>query len=51
MENDEGLTAILDDALSNHQEVLYMTVDFEGSSEKISGKRTPPTTKIGHPVA
>lgn len=38
MENDEGLTAILDDALSNHQEVPFMAVDFEGSSEKIGGK-------------
>ncbi|CAB4382672.1 unnamed protein product [Rhizophagus irregularis] len=37
-ENDKGLIAILDDALSNYQEIPFMAVDFEGSSEKIGGK-------------
>ncbi|CAI2200514.1 11519_t:CDS:2, partial [Funneliformis geosporum] len=36
--NDEGLTAILDDALSSHQEIPFMAIDNEGLSEKINGK-------------
>ena len=34
-ENDEGLTAILDDALSSCQKIPFMAIDSEGSSEKI----------------
>ncbi|RGB36782.1 hypothetical protein C1646_757664 [Rhizophagus diaphanus] len=37
-ENDEGLTAILEDALFNCQEILFMATDNEGSSQKINGK-------------
>ncbi|CAI2184208.1 5914_t:CDS:2, partial [Funneliformis geosporum] len=37
-ENNEGLTAILDDALSNHQEIPFMAIDNERSLEKINGK-------------
>ncbi|GBC01663.1 hypothetical protein RclHR1_42860001 [Rhizophagus clarus] len=37
-ENDGGLTAILDNALSNYQEIPFMAVDFGGSSEKIGEK-------------
>ncbi|RIB19688.1 ribonuclease H-like domain-containing protein [Gigaspora rosea] len=37
-ENDEGLTAILEDALSNCQEIPFMAIDHEGSSKKINGK-------------
>jgi hypothetical protein len=37
-ENDEGLTAILDDALSSCQEISFMAIDNEESSEKINGK-------------
>ncbi|RGB22354.1 hypothetical protein C1646_776219 [Rhizophagus diaphanus] len=36
--NDEGLTAILDNALSNYQKIPFMAVDFGGSSEKIGVK-------------
>ena len=36
-ENDEGLTAILDDALSSCQKIPFMAIDSEGSSEKIKG--------------
>ena len=35
--NDEGLTAILDDALSSCQKISFMAIDSEGSSEKIKG--------------
>src|SRR3954453_6073854 len=37
-ENDEGLTAILNDALFSRQEIPFMAIDNEGSSEKINGK-------------
>jgi hypothetical protein len=41
-ENDDpegsGLTAILEDALSSCQEIPFMAIDNEGSSEKINGK-------------
>ncbi|CAI2185525.1 16509_t:CDS:2, partial [Funneliformis geosporum] len=37
-ENNEGLTAILDNALSSHQEIPFIVIDNEGSSEKINGK-------------
>src|SRR6266542_4043767 len=37
-ENDEGLTAILVDALSSCEEIPFMAIDNEGSSEKINGK-------------
>ncbi|RIB01081.1 hypothetical protein C2G38_2231949 [Gigaspora rosea] len=37
-ENNEGLTAILEDALSSCQEIPFMAIDHEGSSEKINGK-------------
>ncbi|CAI2190257.1 10081_t:CDS:2, partial [Funneliformis geosporum] len=38
-ENDDlGLTAILENALSNCQEIPFMAIDSEGSSEKIEGK-------------
>ncbi|CAB4401224.1 unnamed protein product [Rhizophagus irregularis] len=33
-----GLTAVLEDALSNCQEIPFMAVDIEGSSQKINGK-------------
>ena len=36
-ENDEGLIAILDDALSSCQKIPFMAIDSEGSSEKIKG--------------
>src|SRR3954453_1059286 len=36
--NDEGLTAVLEDALFNCQEIPFMTVDIEGSSQKINEK-------------
>src|SRR2546430_3226964 len=36
-ENDEGLTAILDDALFSCQKIPFMAIDSEGSSEKIKG--------------
>src|SRR4051794_37335818 len=35
-ENDEGLTTILDDALSSCQEIPFMAIDSEGSTEKIN---------------
>ncbi|RGB29400.1 hypothetical protein C1646_766634, partial [Rhizophagus diaphanus] len=37
-ENDERLTAILEDALFNCQEIPFMATDNEGSSQKINGK-------------
>ena len=37
-ENDEGLTAILEDALFNCQKIPFMAIDCEGSSQKINGK-------------
>src|SRR5436305_3437069 len=38
-ENDaEGLTAVLEDALSKQQDIPFMAVDLEGSSVKIDGK-------------
>src|SRR5207248_9696763 len=36
-ENDERLTAILNDALSSCQIIPFMAIDSEGSSEKIKG--------------
>ncbi|CAI2199260.1 3877_t:CDS:2, partial [Funneliformis geosporum] len=49
--NDEGLTAILDDALSSHQEIPFMAIDNEGLSEKINGKhRYVVVTLSGIPV-
>ncbi|CAG8730500.1 24322_t:CDS:2, partial [Dentiscutata erythropus] len=33
-ENDEGLSAILNNALAKREEIPFMAVDFEGSSEK-----------------
>src|SRR5438270_12457408 len=36
-ENDEGLTAILDNTLFSCQKILFMAIDSEGSSEKIKG--------------
>src|SRR5439155_4397230 len=36
--NDERLTAILDDTLFSCEEILFMAIDNEGSSEKINGK-------------
>src|SRR3954471_23902148 len=38
VKNDERLTAILVDTLSNCQEIPFMAIDNEGSSEKINGK-------------
>ncbi|CAI2190052.1 13134_t:CDS:2 [Funneliformis geosporum] len=35
---DQRLIAILVDALSSYQEIPFMTIDNEGSSEKINGK-------------
>ncbi|CAG8615650.1 11663_t:CDS:1, partial [Cetraspora pellucida] len=32
-ENNEGLTAILEDALSKHQDILFMAIDVEESTE------------------
>src|SRR5581483_7922060 len=37
-ENDEGLTAILEDALFNCQKIPFMVIDCEGSSQKINRK-------------
>ena len=37
-ENNERLTAILDDVLSSCKEIPFMAIDNEGSSEKINGK-------------
>ncbi|GET03854.1 DNA polymerase family B-domain-containing protein [Rhizophagus clarus] len=37
-ENDGGLTAILDNTLSNYREIPFMAVDFGGSLEKIGEK-------------
>ncbi|CAB4377740.1 unnamed protein product [Rhizophagus irregularis] len=36
-ENDEGLTAILEDALSKRQDIPFMAVDVEESTEFING--------------
>ncbi|RGB21977.1 hypothetical protein C1646_776886 [Rhizophagus diaphanus] len=36
-ENDEGLTVILDDALSSCQKIPFMAIDSEGSTEMIKG--------------
>ncbi|RIA99209.1 hypothetical protein C1645_811681 [Glomus cerebriforme] len=36
-ENDEGLTAILDDTLFNCQKFSFMAIDSKGSSKKIKG--------------
>ncbi|PKY34642.1 ribonuclease H-like protein [Rhizophagus irregularis] len=36
-ENDDGLTVILDDALSSCQKIPFMAIDSEGSTEKIKG--------------
>ena len=38
VENDEGLTAILNDALFSCQDIPFMATDNEGSSQKIKGK-------------
>src|SRR3989337_348423 len=35
--NDEGLTSILNDALSNCEKIPFMAIDSEGSTEKIKG--------------
>ncbi|CAJ0853034.1 8658_t:CDS:2 [Entrophospora sp. SA101] len=37
-ENDEGLSTILNNALAKREEIPFMAVDFEGSSEKIGAK-------------
>ena len=37
-ENDEGLSVILNNALDKREEIPFMAVDFEGSSEKIGEK-------------
>ncbi len=37
-ENDEGLTAILEDALSKQQDIPFMAIDIEESTEFINGK-------------
>ncbi|CAG8818602.1 9990_t:CDS:1, partial [Dentiscutata erythropus] len=37
-ENDEGLSAILNNALTRREDIPFMAVDFEGSSEKIGKK-------------
>ncbi|CAI2193396.1 10722_t:CDS:1, partial [Funneliformis geosporum] len=36
MKNDEGLTTILDDALFSYREIPFMTINNEGSTEKIN---------------
>src|SRR3954468_22991340 len=36
-ENSEGLTTNLEEALSNGQDIPFMAVDNEGSSQKING--------------
>ncbi|RGB29794.1 DNA polymerase family B-domain-containing protein [Rhizophagus diaphanus] len=38
-ENDGGLTAIFNNALSNYQKIPFMAVNFGGSSEKIDKKK------------
>src|SRR4051794_2733724 len=38
VENDEELTAILDDALFSCQDIPFMATDNKGSSQKIKGK-------------
>src|SRR3954464_912012 len=35
-ENDEGLTTILKDALSKQQDIPFMAIDSEGSTERIN---------------
>jgi hypothetical protein len=35
--NDEGLTAILEDALSKQQKIPFMAIENEGSTERING--------------
>ncbi|PKK58786.1 hypothetical protein RhiirC2_795765 [Rhizophagus irregularis] len=35
--NDEGLTTILEDALSKQQEIPFMAIENEGSTERING--------------
>ncbi|CAG8815891.1 9225_t:CDS:1, partial [Dentiscutata erythropus] len=37
-ENDESLSAILNNALTRQEDIPFMAVDFEGSSEKIGEK-------------
>ncbi|GET00346.1 ribonuclease H-like domain-containing protein [Rhizophagus clarus] len=37
-ENDRGLTAIFNDALSNYQEIPFISIDNKGSCQKIKGK-------------
>src|SRR6266498_1916633 len=37
-ENDEGLTAILEDALSKQQDIPFMAIDIEESTKFINGK-------------
>src|ERR1043165_3358594 len=37
-ENDERLTAILEDVLFNYQEIPFIAIDCEGSSKKIKKK-------------
>ena len=36
-ENDEGLTTILEDALSKQHDIPFMAIKNEGSTEKIKG--------------
>src|SRR6266540_7035566 len=38
VENDEGLTTILEDALSKQQDIPFMAIDIEESTEFINGK-------------
>ncbi|CAG8787341.1 11545_t:CDS:2, partial [Dentiscutata erythropus] len=38
VENDEGLSAIFNNALAKREEIFFMAVDFERSSEKIGEK-------------
>ncbi|CAI2201956.1 18368_t:CDS:1, partial [Funneliformis geosporum] len=35
--NDEGLTPILENALSKRQDIPFMTIENEGSTERING--------------
>ncbi|CAG8850190.1 29454_t:CDS:1, partial [Racocetra persica] len=37
-ENDEGLSAILNNALTRQEDISFMAIDFEGLSEKIGEK-------------
>src|SRR5690348_6348437 len=37
-ENNEGLMAILEDVLSKHQDILFMAIDMEESTEFTNGQ-------------